>query len=162
MMRIPGWLGVVVAAFLALSGLGAAAIARQTLSQAETTQQGAARLRETRLGLVEAQNALGDTNLEDAVAGAEGANEAALEVKASTALLLQRLRGLAEDVEQLTSTSASSGQSLELTRERMHLATQLLEAVRSEQQAASDATSYTTRSLRRILTALRETNRSFP
>jgi len=158
MKSIGGWIGVAVAASVALSGLGAAAVAGQTL----TTQRAAARLRETRLGLVDAQNALGDSDLEEAVAGAEGANEAALEVKASTSLLLRRLQGLANDVDGLTATSAASGKSLDLTRERMRLATQLLEAVNSEQQAASDATSYTTRYLRRILVALRETNRSFP
>jgi len=162
MKSIRGWIGVVVAASVALSGLGAAAVARQTLTQAETTQQGAARLREARLGLVDAQDALGNSDLEDAVAGAEGANKAALEVKASTSLLLRTLQGLANDVDGLTATSAASGKSLDLTRERMRLAAQLLEAVSSEQQAASDATSYTTRYLRRILAALRETNRSFP
>ena len=162
MSRILVWVAVVVCSALAGSGVVAFGIARQTLAQAETTRDGAMRLREARLDLVEAQNALGRSDLESAVQGAEKTNETALRVQANTSRLLEQLRGLAADVDDVTATSASSAKTLDVTRGRMSTAASLLRAVRREQQAASDATTYTTRFLRRILAALRETNRSLP
>ena len=162
MSRALVWVAVVVCGALAGSGVVALGVARQTFAQAETTRDGASRLREARLDLVEAQNALGRSDLEAAVEGAEKANATALRVRSRTSRLLQHLRGLASDVDDITATSASSAERLEVTRSRMRTAASLLRAVRHEQQAASDATTHTTRFLRRILAALRETNRSLP
>lgn len=162
MTAVRAWIAVIAAALIAVAGVGAAGVARQTMAQAETTRDGALRLREARLGLIEAQNALGNSDLESAVEGAERANAAALDVRSSTEALLRRLEGLAGDVADVTATSEASGRSLRLTRDRMRLAAALLEAVRAEQHAASDATAYSTRFLKRILAAVRETNRSFP
>lgn len=162
MSRILVWVAVVVCSALAGSGVVALGVARQTFAQAETTRDGAIRLREARLDLIEAQNALGRSDLESAVQGAEKTNETALRVQANTSRLLEQLRGLAADVDDVTATSASSAETLDVTRGRMRTAASLLRAVRREQQTASDATTYTTRFLRRILAALRETNRSLP
>ena len=162
MRRVLVWVAVFVSAGLAASGVVAYTIAQQTHAQAETTRDGAIRLRQARLDLVKAQDALGESDLEAAVEGAERANATAQRVRTNTSRLLARLRSLAADVDEVNDTSVASGESLDLTRNRMRLTASLLRAVRGEQQAASDATVYSQRFLRRILAALRETNRSLP
>ena len=162
MTRVLKWVAVVVAAMLA-AGSGAAIVsARQTLEQAKGAIEGAQRLRKVRIDLVDAQEGVGKSNLEEAVAGARIANAAAEEVKLTTLRLLRRVEAALGDVEALTASSEASGERVAISRARTRLASQLLAAITNEQLSASSATHASNRYLRRILKALRRSNRAFP
>jgi hypothetical protein len=160
MTRVLRWVAVVVAAMLA-AGSGAAIVsARQTLDQATGAIEGAELLRKARIDLADAQEGVGKSNLEEAVEGARIANAAAEKVKLTTLRLLQRVEGALADVESLTATSEASGQRVAVSRARTKLAAALLSAISGEQTAASRATHSSNRYLRRILKALRRSNRA--
>jgi hypothetical protein len=162
MTRALRWVAVVVAAMLA-AGSGAAIVsARQTLDQAKGAITGAERLRKVRIDLADAQEGVGKSNLEEAVEGARVANAAAEEVKVTTLQLLQRVEAALVDVEALTASSESSGERVAISRARTRLAAVLLSAISDEQRTASRATHASNGYLRRILKALRRSNRAIP
>jgi hypothetical protein len=156
------WVAVVVAATLAAGSALAIVSARQTLEQAKGAIEGAERLRKVRIDLADAQEGVGKSNLEGAVEGARIANAAAEEVKTTTLRLLRRVESALEDVDALTASSEASARRVALSRARTRIAAALLGAISNEQRAASRATHVSNRYLRRILAALRRSNRAFP
>lgn len=162
MTRAFRWIAVAVAAMLAAGSFAAIVSARQTLEQARGAIEGAQDLRKVRIDLVDAQEGVGKSNLEEAVQGARIANAAAENVKVTTIRLLRRVESALADVDALTASSEASAERVAISRARTRLAAALLSAISGEQRAASRATHVSNRYLRRILAALRRSNRAFP
>ena len=165
-IRFPGTRGPLIAlilsALVAAASLGAVAVAGMTFRQADRALTSAQRLRETRLDLANAQKALGDTDLGQAVEGAEAANEIAERLQRSTARMLPLLASAEREGRAVSATTERTARQLKSIVGRTALASRILRVLAREQTGSSRSAAHTNDFLRRILAALRETNRSFP
>ena len=150
------------AALLALIGIAAVAVAFRSKAQAQDSLESALQLREARIDVAEAQEALGGSDIDDAVASGEEANAVALRVGERT----ERIAALLEPMERSAARSVSESRrgirGAVAARRQTEIAADVLAALAAYQRAASDNASITNRALRRILVALRETNEDSP
>lgn len=154
--------GVGLSLLVACASVAAFVVAVQAKSTARDTLEQAQRLYEARLGVARAQEDLGASNLEAAIASARKANTAAQSVKAITTRIA-RLLGEAEVAAEATSkTSRAAVRNVTLTRRQTVATGAVLAAISGYQQAASTFAGDTNAALLRILDAVRKTNRSFP
>ena len=150
------------AAALLLAGIASVVVANMTLSQASDALSGARRLYAARVDVADAQRGLGRSELKKALKGAVDANAAADGVRRSTERILPLL-AIAED--RTTRTAAASFRTTAVLGSLSgdaRRASSLLRLIAAEEKGSSRAASLTNSFLRRILVALRKTNRSFP
>jgi hypothetical protein len=162
MKRILRVTALVASAIVCAASIGAVAVAGMTYRQATTAFSSAEELRATRLELTQAQQQVGSSDLSDALAGAVAANEVAQRLRRSTARMIPLLRSAdtagAGTVEATKRTAAA----LRTIIRRARPASRVLRIIAREQSRSSQAAHVTNSFLRRILTALKKTNRSFP
>lgn len=149
-------------ALLAVIGVAAVAIAFQSKGQAQDSLESALRLRQARIDVAEAQEALGGSDIDDAVASGEEANAVALRVGERT----ERIAALLEPMQDSAARSVSEGRrgirGAVTARRQTEIAADVLAALAAYQRAAGENASITNKALRRILIALRETNEDSP
>ncbi|MEA2460237.1 MAG: hypothetical protein QOH90_414 [Actinomycetota bacterium] len=149
-------------AALLLGGIGSVVVANMTLHQASDALAGAHRLYSARVDVANAQKGLGRSQLKKALKGAIEANTAADGVRRSTARILPLLT-MAEDRTTRTATASTrTTRVLGTLAGDARRASSLLRLIAAEEKGSSHAASLTNTFLRRILVALRKTNRSFP
>jgi hypothetical protein len=149
-------------ALLAVIGVAAVAVAFQSKGQAQDSLESALRLRQARIDVAEAQEALGGSDIDDAVASGEEANAVALRVGERT----DRIAALLEPMQDSAARSVSEGRrgirGAVAARRQTEIAADVLAALAAYQRAAGENASITNKALRRILIALRETNEDSP
>ena len=155
-------LPLVLAALLAFGSVAIAVVSATTKAQARSTLDSALRLYEARLGVMRAQEALGESDLDDAVASATRANETAERVKAITTDIADLLASAETAAQATSSTSKKAVKNVTLTRRQTAATSDVLAVIAGYQRAASGFADETNAALRRILKAIRKTNRSFP
>jgi hypothetical protein len=133
-----------------------------TYRQATDALSSAERLRATRLELTRAQEAVGGSDLSDALAGAVAANEVAERLRRSTARMIPLLRSADEAGATTVAATKRTATALRKIIRRARPASRVLRTIAREQGASSGAARVTNSFLRRILAALKRTNRSFP
>lgn len=149
-------------ALLAVVALGAVVVAFRSKSQAQESLQSALRLREARIDVAEAQKALGESDIGDAVVAGREANEVALRVGDQTDRIAALLEPMQDSAERSVTEGRKGIRGAVAARRQTHVAAQVLEALAGYQRAATDNALVTNRALRRILEALRETNEDAP
>ena len=164
--RFPGTRGPLIAlilsALVAAASLGAVTVAGMTFRQADRALTSAQRLRETRLDLADAQKALGNSDLGQAVEGAEAANEIAKRLQRSTARMLPLLASAEREGRTVSATTERTAGRLESIVGRTTIASEILRVLARQQSGSARSAEMTNDFLRRILAALKRTNRSFP
>ena len=154
--------GLAVSALLALASLSVAVVAAGAKVQARGSLSGAQQLYEARLGVARAQEALGSSDLHDAVASAGRANETAEKVRAITTEIADLLASAEAVAGSTSETSQRAVRNVALTRRQTRASGDLLALIAGYQRAATSFAADTNSALRRILRAVRRTNRSFP
>jgi len=154
--------GVALAGLVMVASGAAFFVAADAKRTADSTVEQAERLYTARLGVARAQEDLGRSDLDSAITSAGQANATADKVKAVTT----RIAGLLEAAEATAAATARTSRravgNVTLTRRQTVASGDVLAAIAGYQRAASTFAADTNSALRRILTALRETNRSFP
>lgn len=154
--------GVALAALLAVGSVAIAVVSATTKAQAHSTLESAHRLYEARLGVMKAEEALGGSDLDTAVESAGRANATAEKVKTITTDIADLLASAEAAARATSSTSKRAVENVTLTRRQTGATSDVLAVIAEYQQAASAFADDTNAALRRILRALRKTNRSFP
>lgn len=161
MRRALPWFGVVAAALPLLLALVLTFVAVSAQRTASGSLDSAQRLFDAREAVAEAQAQLGDTDLKEGIEAGREANAVALRVRRVTARIV-RLLEPTERATRATVASARRGtQGAIVTRRDTAAAADIIAAVNGYQKAATRYATQTNRALRRILVALRETNRTF-
>jgi hypothetical protein len=153
---------VVLAAFALAGTVAMFAVALQTRSQAGESLDGARALHAARLDVAEAQEALGEGDLSDAVASARSANEVALEVGKATSKIVDLLETTDDAAAEIARAARRGARGAVFTRRQSEIVGDALGAIAGYQSAASGSSEETNRALRRILIALRRTNEEVP
>lgn len=153
---------VVLASLLALTTLAAAAVSFRLSAQASGTMLGQMRLLEARRDVAEAEAALGGADIEDALEGANQANEAARRVGRVTSRIVRLLQPASITADRIAASAEDGLRGARFAGRQSEIAARLLDAISDYQSAAATASETTNRALRRILAALRRTNENFP
>ena len=153
---------VAASALLLALSLATVAVAFRSKSQAQDSLESALQLREARLDVARAQDALGSSDIGDAITSGRKANAVALRVGERTDRIAALLEPMRESVERSTSQGRRGIRGAVAARRQTEIAAEVLEALAGYQRAATDSASVTNGALRRILTALRETNEDAP
>jgi hypothetical protein len=156
------WIGVVPAAIARAGCLGMFAVSMQTRSDANTSLDGARRLYAARLQVSEAQKALGESDLSDAVRSARSANAVAVEVGEATSKIVALLENTDDAAADIARAARRGTQGAVFTRRQSEIVGDALGAIAGYQEAASTYAEDTNGALQRILAALRKTNEEFP
>jgi predicted ATPase len=153
---------LVASLLVAALGLGSTVVAFRSKAQAHSSLEQALDLREARLQVARAQRALGSSDIEDAARSGARANEVALRVGEQTDRIAALLRPLRAAAVRTTSAGRRGIRGTVATRRQTEVAADVLEALAAYQHEASANATATNRALKRILAALRKTNREFP
>jgi len=156
------WIGVGLAALVLVGSVGMFAVALGARSDANETLGGALRLHNAQLDVAEAERALGNSDLGEAVRAARSANRVALEVGRATSKIVTLLRDTDDAAGAIAASARRGTRGAVFTRRQTEIVGDALGAIAGYQRAASRFSSDTNRSLRRILAALRRTNEEFP
>lgn len=159
MRKLLPWIGAVLSVSLGGTmfaiGLTSKMDAGGSLSQAE-------RLHQAQLDVAEAEAALGNSDLSDAVESARRANATAVEVGRVTEQMSELLVDTRSRVEAMLAASQRGAGSAVFARRQTEIASHILATIATYQGAAQRYSGITNRALERVLRALRETNESFP
>lgn len=155
-------LALAASALCALGAAGAAVVAERSAAGARATLADTVRLQRARAEVARAEAALGGTDLDDAIARAQRANAVAERVQALTARIVALLEPARADADALIGAARGSLSALRSARAGAGRAAELLAALAGYQRAAGSSAAATNASLRRILAALEELNRSLP
>lgn len=136
-------------------GLSSKIDAGRTLARAE-------RLHQAQLDVAEAEAALGNSDLSDAVESARRANATAVEVGRVTQQMADQLVKTRSTVEAMLAASERGAGSAVFARRQTEVASDILATIAGYQGAAERYSGITNRALERVLRALRKTNESFP
>lgn len=143
-------------------GLGATIVAYNSKSQAQTSLEQARRLRDARLDVARAQRALGSSDINDAARSGDRANAVALKVGQQIDRIAKLLGPLQASATRSTAQGRKGIRGAVAARRQTRVAADVLEALAGYQRKASENAVKTNRALRRILVALKKTNRNFP
>ena len=149
-------------ALLALTSLAAVVLAESSATKARGALLDALRLQRAQLEVARAQEALGGTDLDDAIARAERANHAARRIEAVTARIVSLLEAARADADIVIAAARRSLRSLKTTRADAGTAAELLAALAAHQRDSAGSAAVTNHALARILAALERLNRSLP
>jgi hypothetical protein len=155
-------IALVMSAALAIAGVGMLFVAVRMRLDANSSLEGTRRLQSARLHVARAQEQLGDSDIEDALARAKKANAAAERVGVLTEKVLALLRPTAVRARSITTEARRGTRNAVTARRRAEVTSRILGAIAGYQRAAGSYANITNRALHRILIALRKTNRSFP
>lgn len=159
MRRALSWISVAVSGALTLgfgAGLGVAVLERDA---AEGALRDSLRARAAEVAVVKAQGRLTGTDVGEALTSIRQANQAAGRVAALTRSLAASLEAtVGETTGAVEASREGAGRTTAALRET-EAVSGLLAAIAGYQASASDSADETNRALRRILRALRETNR---
>jgi ABC-type transporter Mla subunit MlaD len=133
-----------------------------TKVQASGTLDGARRLYAARLDVAAAEEALGGSDLEDALKSAKEANATAARVRSVTTEIADLLASAEQAATATSETSEEAVRTVSLTRRQTSATADLLALIAGYQTSATRFADDTNRALQRILRALRKTNESFP
>lgn len=159
MRRLLPWVGVMASGVLALGSVAALGVAMLEQGAAREALLGSVRAREAELSVVKAQRELSGTDVSDALASIRSANEAAERVAALTGRLVESLEVTLEETGRSVEASREAAAGTVQARRETDLAAELLAAIAGYQGSAAGSADRTNAALRRILRALRETNR---
>lgn len=155
--------GALVACLLVAGmGLGTAVVAYNAKNQAHSSLEQARRLRDARLEVARAQEALGSSDINDAAEAGDKANAVALRVGQQIDRIAQLLGPLQSSATRSTTQGRKGIRGAIAARRQTQVAADVLEALAGYQIEASENAVRTNRALRRILVALQKTNRNFP
>ena len=143
-------------------GMGATVVAYNSKNQAQSSLAQARRLREARLEVARAQKALGSSDINDAARSGNRANAVALRVGQQIDRIAQLLGPLQASATRTTTQGRRGIRGTIAARRQTRVAADVLEALAGYQAEASENAVKTNRALRRILVALKKTNRNFP
>lgn len=149
------------AALACLLGLAMFGVGATTFNNAADARRSAATLYEARLQVAKTQEQMGESNLDDAVEGANTANATALRVREITERIADLLHATRVDAAAIGASSRRGAATVVATRRQAETASQALAAISAYQRSATTSTARTNRALVRILRALRETNEDF-
>jgi hypothetical protein len=161
-VKILSWVGAVVAGLVAAASIAMAFVSANVEGTARGSLAGARELLAARIAVAEAEKELGGSDIGSAIASAREANARAEDVGAITADIVASLRPTGRTAKAITESSKRSAENVGFTRRQATVANDLVGAVAGYQQAAARLADRTNDALRRILQALRRTNRSFP
>ena len=161
MRRALPWLQLTGAALACLIGLALLGVGATTFTNASGARRSAATLYEARLQVTKTQEQMGESNLDEAVEGAETANASALRVRRITEQIADLLHATRVDAAAIGASSRRGAATVVATRRQAETAAQALAAISAYQRSATASTARTNRALIRILRALRETNEDF-
>lgn len=161
MRRLLPWAAAGLSAILALGSVGALALAAGGGEAARRALRGSVRSHLAERAVVRAQEDVSRTDIEGALAAIRRANEAAERVALLTEELVGSLEPTVDEASLAVASARDGAASAAAARNETALAAQLLAAIAGYQSAASDSAGTTNAALRRILAALRETNRRF-
>ncbi len=161
MRRALPWLQLTGAALACAIGLAMFGVGATTFKNAADARRSAATLHEARLQVAETQEQMGDSNLDEAVEGAENANASALRVKDITEQIADLLHVTRVDAAAIGASSRRGAATVVATRRQAETAAEALAAISAYQRSATASTVRTNQALVRILRALRETNEDF-
>ena len=156
------WIGVALTALALAGSLGMFAVSMQTRSDANASLEGARQLHAARLHVAAAQKELGNSDLSDAVQSARSANAIAIKVGEATSKIVALLENTDDAAANIARAARRGTQGAVFTRRQSEIVGDALGAIAGYQSAASTFSKETNRSLQRILSALRRTNRDFP
>ncbi|MGH2755512.1 MAG: hypothetical protein ACRDLB_13925 [Actinomycetota bacterium] len=156
------WIGVALSALVLLGSIGMFAVSLGARSDSNETLEGARSLRRARLAVAEAERALGNSDLGEAVTAARSANRVALKVGDATSRIVRLLRETDKAAATIAASARRGTRGAVFTRRQTEIVGDALGAIAGYQRAASRFTGDTNRALRRILAALRKTNEEFP
>ena len=160
--RTPAWIGLGISAVLLLASFGALFVASTSKSQAHSSLRDAIRLHEARLDVARAQEALGGSDIQDAVRSGREANATALRVGALTKRIVDLLTPLTEKTKRTVVSGRRGIRSTVVAKKQTAVVSRILGAISGYQRSAVADADKTNSALRRILKALRETNESIP
>lgn len=162
MSRTLSWTAAVLSGLLALGSGAALTVAALERDAAGTALRGSIRSREAERSVVRAQGRLTGADVGEALDSIRRANEAADRVAGLTRRLVGLLEATLAETTGAVEASREGASRTVTARRETDLAAQLLAAIAGYQASASDSAAATNRALRRILEALRATNREFP
>lgn len=162
MRRALSWIAPALSATLALGSVGAMVLATGEGDAARRALEGSARAHVAERAVVRAQEGVSETDIAGALAAIRRANEAAERVALLTEELVGSLEPTVEEASRAVGSARDGAGSAAAARAETRLAADLLAAIAGYQSAASDSADVTNDALRRVLSALRETNRRFP
>lgn len=162
MRRALPWVGAIVAGIVAAVSIALAFVSASVQGSAQESLDGARELFAARVAVAQAEKELGSGDIDSAIASAREANRRAEQVGTITAEIVARLRPTGRRVKTITASARRGSSDVAFTRRQAAAANDLIGAVAGYQTAAADLADKTNAALRRILNALRETNRSFP
>ena len=156
----------IVSLTLALVLLAAAgtALAAALISerQAARSADDALRLRAAQVEVARAQRTVGSGDIEGAIGSIRRANTIAVRIDRLTSQILGLLSPTARSVAGTISLARRAARNAAQSRRLTQAVSGALAAIAAYQQSASSYGRITNRALRKILLALRRTNRSFP
>lgn len=155
------WIAALAAGLLAAASIGTLGVALGTHRDAADSLDRAQRLVAAQVAVERAQERLGNSDLEAAVASAEHANATALEVKALIAQMVRLLTPARGTAGSIVDSAREGTENVVYARRQTELVAQLLGAIAGYQGSATESSRRTNGALERVLEALRETNRSF-
>lgn len=162
MRKLLPYLGALGAAAICVGGIAMTAVGAVSLKSASDARSSAQALYEARLEVARAQDQIGGSDLDEAVAGARDANASALSVRKVTRRIADLLHATRLDAEVIGRSSRRGVATVVSARRQAEAAARTLAAISTYQRSSSASTSETNRALARILRALRDTNDSFP
>lgn len=162
MRRALPWAGALAAGIVAAVSIGIAFISASVQGSAQESLDGARELFAARVAVAQAEKELGSADIDAAITSAREANRRAEEVGEITAEIVAYLRPTGKRARAITASARRGAGDVAFTRRHAIAANDLIGAVAGYQTAAADLADRTNTALKRILNALRETNRSFP
>ncbi len=162
MRRIAPIAGLVGAVLLALVMAAALVVSADAYRTGSGARRGAQRLHDSRVEVARAQERVGGSNLDEALASARAANSAAEKVGRITARVARLLQTTRVTAAAITAASRRGSRSVVFTRRQSEAAARSLFAISRYQTIASRSATVSNRALQRILRALRQTNENFP
>jgi hypothetical protein len=162
MKRSLPWVVVALCGLLALGSAVALIASFQVRAQSQSALLSQMKLYSAREHVAQAQEALGDADIKDALTGAREANTAAERVAVVTRRIVRLLRPMTRTADVIATSARTGLRGARFARRQTEVAAQLLGAIAEYQNAASAYSDGTTEALGRILNALRRTNGSFP
>jgi len=161
MRRALPWISVGLSAILALGSAGALVVAAGQAEPARRALRGSVGATQAERAVVRAQESVSGTDIPAALAAIRRANEAAGRVALLTQEMVGSLEPTVDETARAVGSARDGASSAAAARSETRIAAQLLAAIAGYQTAASDSAGVTNAALRRVLAALRETNRSF-
>ena len=161
MKRAISWTSAALSAILALGSAGALVVAMGQGDAARRALRGSIQAHVAERAVVRAQEGVSGTDVAAALAAIRRANEAGGRVALLTEELVAAMEPTVDETARAVGSARDGASSAAAARSETRVAAQLLAAIAGYQTAASDSAGATNAALRRVLAALRETNRSF-